>query len=305
MAALTCVSMLLAGAALVAQQNSRQAGGVGLTIFEDDNYGGRTATLRSATPDLRSTGLDGKTSSLRIAAGEMWEVCSGRNYSGRCVVFSGFEASLRSSGWNDTISSARPVRNGGSGRNQGPLPPFGQRGLELFAGQDYSGQRLVVSEAVADLKRLNFADRASSLRVGRGEEWEICVNANFDDCRVIDDDVPNLGTMGLGRIVSSVRPRFNGGRGGRGGQGGGGIPQPGRDRIAVYAEPGFRGRAIDISGSITPFPLNNSGSIRVYGGRWEICDRADFRGQCRTITSSVSDLGELGMRDRLSSVRPR
>ncbi len=304
-AALALVCVVPFDASVGAQAEQRQiGGGAGLTIFEDDNFGGRATTLRSATPDLRVTGLDGKASSLRVGRDEFWEVCSNRNYGGSCVVVSGAESSLRRSGWNDRIESARPVRGGGGPGPGFPRPPAFNRGIELYAGQDYSGQRILIDAATADLRRVGFADRAASLRVARGEEWEVCVNANYDDCRVVSGDVPDLGTMGFSRIISSVRPRTLGGGSGWGGGGRGGRGNE-RARLTVFEEPGFRGRSIDVVDAIASFPMNSAGSIDVAGGRWEICDRTGFRGNCRIISSTIRDLGTIGMRDRIESIRPR
>src|SRR5438477_59574 len=83
-----------------------------------------------AAPDLRPAGLENRISSLRVAGGESWEVCEGRNFTGRCDVFSGEDADLRKRGWNDRISSLRPARIGGRDRALAPVSPA-IRGLQL------------------------------------------------------------------------------------------------------------------------------------------------------------------------------
>jgi hypothetical protein len=290
-------------ATAVGAQFERQMGGLGLEVFEDKNFKGRSATLLQSTPDLRPSGMDGRISSLRVAPGEVWEVCTQPNYQGRCQVVSGTESDLaKRAGWNDAIFSARRVRGGGDvGRGGGG---GNTRGIELFAGTRYSGQRALVDRAESNLRRVNFNDRASSLRVPRGEVWEVCVNADFDDCRVVDSDIPDLSVIGLNREISSARPRlFGGGRGGRGG-----FPPPNRPRIVLYDGRNFQGRTTTIDDD-TPtlrWTANNTaGSLRVESGRWEICDQVRYGGRCVTVTSDIPDLARYGWNNRISSLRSR
>jgi hypothetical protein len=77
-----------------ASSQERQIGGYGLTVFDDRNFRGRSATLRNDTPNLQAIGLNDRASSLRVGPGEQWEVCEHANYTGRCVVVSGSEADL-------------------------------------------------------------------------------------------------------------------------------------------------------------------------------------------------------------------
>ena len=131
-------------------------GGAGLRVFEHADFAGRSATLTRDTPDFRSIGLNDTVSSLRVAGREVWEVCEGRNYTGRCEVVSGTEADLRVHGWNDIISSARRVRGGGGG---GGRPPSGGRvGLILYSDRRFSGRELFLDRAVRDLRRYEFND---------------------------------------------------------------------------------------------------------------------------------------------------
>jgi hypothetical protein len=294
---LVAIALLAAlGTMPLRAQQTRQMGATGIVVFEDVNYGGRNVTFLRDTPDLRPSGLDRHISSLQVARGESWEVCDGRNYTGRCQVFSGSEPNLVARGWNDRISSLRLVR-GGSGSGGG-RPAAG--GLELYAGRDFSGQRKVVSGPVRDLKDIDFNDRAMSVRVPRGQAWEICVSADYDDCRVVDRDYPDLGELGISRLVSSVRPRA--GRGGGWNQPGGG-----RVEIVLYERAGFAGRSVTVdraTGSLGSF-INRAASVEVFGGRWELCDQPDFRGHCTLVTRSVTDLEALGLRGRVVSVRPR
>ena len=69
----TCIVTTLLSvsvATAVGAQFERQMGGLGLEVFEDKNFKGRSATFLQSTPDLRSSGMDGRISSLRVASGE-------------------------------------------------------------------------------------------------------------------------------------------------------------------------------------------------------------------------------------------
>jgi len=182
---------------------------------------------------------------------------------------------------------------------------FGRGGpdtLELFAGTDYSGQRKEITGAVASFRDIDFNDRAISVRVPAGQSWELCVNVNFDDCRVVNASMPDLNVIGLRRVVSSARPR----QFGRGG--GGGFP-PGqvRVRIIMFDRVNFTGNSItldDAQPTLGGFN-NRAQSLQVIGGRWEICDSQRYRGRCETVTGNIRDLRSLKLDNRVESARPR
>ena len=70
----------------------------------------------------------------------------------------------------------------------------------------YSGERRSFHDEVSNLQFVDFNDQARSLRVqGRGA-WQICVDANFQNCVTVSRDVPDLDRMGMARRISSVRP---------------------------------------------------------------------------------------------------
>jgi hypothetical protein len=128
------VVIFFAAAISVSAQDPRFIGGAGITVFADANFRGTTQTFQYDVPDLRSSGLDNKISSIRVGGGEQWEVCENRNYGGRCIVVSGQESDLRRNGWGDRISSLR--RSGGGGWNPGN-PGGGQRPPSWAVGTFY------------------------------------------------------------------------------------------------------------------------------------------------------------------------
>jgi hypothetical protein len=181
----------------------RQIGGSGLTVFTESDFGGRSATFREDTPNLQASGLNDRIVSLRVGRGEHWEVCEHARYKGRCVVVSGQESDLSRNAWSNTISSVRRVPRGDTDSRD----DSGPEGLVLFARPGFAGDRRRVERAIADLSELEFDDRAMSLRVGRGESWEVCAETRYRGCHTVDDDVRDLRSLELPGRVSSVRRR--------------------------------------------------------------------------------------------------
>lgn len=290
------VALLVVGSASNVDGQARQIGGVGLTVFVDANYRGRNATVRNDTPDLRSIGLDDNISSVRVGPGELWEACELPNYRGRCQVFSGAEPNLTRVGWNDTISSVRRVRSGGGGGVRPPiLPPVASGTLQLFADIRFSGDRRAFNSPVPDLARIGFNNRAESLRLSRGQAWEVCSQANYRDCTVVNTDWADLSSLGLNRRISSLRPLTPGGV----------RPPPiGPLRLVLFDDRNFRGRSFVVDRALTAITgfANRAESVQVFGGVWQVCERANYAGRCVTVSSSVPDLGAL--RNRIGSARP-
>lgn len=281
----------------------------GLTVWVDADYKGDKKTFTTDMPSLDGTGFDRVISSLGVGNGESWQVCSEPDYGGRCRIFTSGVSNLRDfQGWNDVIRSVRRMKAPGVAPSREPAsekpgaavpPPVSPaslgpaRGLELYAGTNYSGRRQVLTESTANFRSLDFSDRAMSLRVPRNETWEICNNIDFDDCRLVSNDIPDLAALGLTRLISSARPHY----GGRGGSG--------RAQIVFYDAVNFRGRTLMIDDDRPSVSMSSTsmGSIRVTAGEWQICDRPRFYGNCVSITEDVRDVSRLGLRGPVASVR--
>lgn len=87
--------------------------------------------------------------------------------------------------------------------------------------------------------------------------------------------------------------------------------QPPEDRMArpaeatIYRDASYRGPAVFI-GEAKPnlglaWPVN---SIRVKSGRWEMCERTRYRGQCRTIDRDTPVLNNVLRGLTIQSIRP-
>lgn len=277
-----------------AQFEERQIGGVGITVFRDENFRGENATFRQDVPDLRQYGLNDRITSLRVAPGEYWEGCESPNYQGRCQVFSGDERDLGRVGWSDKISSLRRVRRGG-GR-----PPTGRSGIVLYDEPFFRGRSITVRAPIDNLRLQNFHDRAESVRVLSGT-WELCAEPRFRRCQTVASDIPQLSSVGLNKKLSSARPA--------GWDGGGGNSPPTYPedaRLVLFEGEGYRGRSVALdaaSGDLAGFG-GRARSLQVISGAWLVCDRPRFSGRCREISESIPDVDRLGLGGQVMSARP-
>jgi hypothetical protein len=263
---------------------------VTVTVWGDANFRGQSVTLRGATPDLRRYGLNNAVSSMRMAPGQSWEVCEQPNFGGRCQIVSGEIRDLgKTTSWNDRISSLRPVQRSVSGGSViGPVVPG--FAVTLYSQPGFRGQSREFRGSVSDIRQANFNDRAQSARV-RGN-WQFCQDVNFNKCRTISGDMPNLAQAGLAGSVSSLRPAGNAG----GGAG------PGR-QLVLYSLSNYGGSAYPVTG-----PMAQTGTVVTRSARaqgtWQVCDGRQFTGTCQVITGDVADVRVLGL-NRIQSARPR
>ncbi len=133
-----------------------------------------------------------------------------------------------------------------------------------------------------------------------GGRWRLCRTSSFDGCVEVGEDVRDLRDLGLNDQVNSIQLVRSGGGWGGGSAGGG----P-RDEAILYEQPGFRGRSwvfTDDIRDLSRMGLNRAMSIRIRG-TWQLCSDANFRGQCVSIQGDQDDLGRLGIPRNLSSLR--
>lgn len=82
-------------------------GNTSITVYSDAIYRGASQSFSREIPDLRSSGLNDRISSIRIRG--PWEVCTDANFRGQCQVIREDVANLESWRLNDRISSMRPL----------------------------------------------------------------------------------------------------------------------------------------------------------------------------------------------------
>jgi hypothetical protein len=145
-------------------------------LFDGSDLRGRSLALNGDAANLSDQGFNDRVQSMVIQSGN-WEFCVHYNFGGECRVFGPGEYRTLDRTFNRAITSARLV--GQEGRGRGRRDDNQRReGVELFAGQGFGGERMMVREEVRNLVPLNFNDRAGSLIVYSGE-WEFCQHSDF------------------------------------------------------------------------------------------------------------------------------
>ena len=81
-----------------------------ITVYENSNFRGASRVFTSEDRNLGRTPFNDRISSVRVQG--RWEVCTDAEFRGRCRVVEG-DVRYLSGGFNDSISSMRPVRGGG------------------------------------------------------------------------------------------------------------------------------------------------------------------------------------------------
>jgi hypothetical protein len=103
---------------------------------------------------------------------------------------------------------------------------------------------------------------------------------------------------GWGGSGGSNRP--GGGWGGSGGSGGG------RGSLTLFEHANYGGMTFDVADEVAdlgPVGFNDrASSIRIRGGRWQVCTDSYFKGRCRTVSGDVRDM-DREFNDKISSVR--
>jgi hypothetical protein len=188
-----------------------------LTLYEGENFQGRSLTLRSDMRDLDRTQFNDRAMSLVIRDG-VWEVCSDSQFHGQCATLRPGNYPVLEGGLDRRISSVRQVAEAPlASRGYGPPPGYaatpgyagpatGAAKAILYEGPDFRGRSFAIERnVVRNLDRTAFNDRAASLRVERGY-WIFCSDANFEgDCRTFGPgDYPDL-PGDLSRRISSGR----------------------------------------------------------------------------------------------------
>jgi hypothetical protein len=86
-------------------------------------------------------------------------------------------------------------------------------------------------------------------------------------------------------------------------------PQQGQSTITFHEREGFGGRWFSTDkriGNFNRFGFNDrANSVKVRGGRWEVCTAPRFEGRCVVLRrGDYPSLREAGLEDRISSARP-
>ena len=180
--------------------------GAQVTIFENNDYQGRSYTTRQQIKNLERNGFNDRASSI-LVEGDRWEVCEAVRFTGNCVVLRpGRYPSLGLMNLNDHIASMRPIARGARIAEYRYAPEPVATQVVFYEHENYAGRSFTADEAVDDFRNSGFNDRASSAVVF-GARWEACSNIRFGgQCVVLmPGRYASLAAMGMNDSVSSVR----------------------------------------------------------------------------------------------------
>ena len=139
-----------------------------ITIYERDNYGGRSVTLTCANSKLGNEGFNDKTSSCKVESGR-WILYQNYDFGGHYSILGpGDYADAKAMGFsNDSLSSLRP------------LP---ESGVCLFQNDNFGGRMVELTAAQSNFGSIDFNDKTSSVIVVSGT-WDLFQNYDFDGDR--------------------------------------------------------------------------------------------------------------------------
>jgi hypothetical protein len=160
--------------------------------------------------------------------------------------------------------------------------------ITFYELEDFRGKSFTATNGMENLPVGMLGGKVASIVVAAGS-WQLCTGASFGGkcVTLATGEYQSLGGLGIGNGVLSART----------------IDDIG---IALYDLRSYRSRKVVLEAS-TPelaslkFDRRASSAI-VYSGVWEVCDKADYDGECVLLESGrYPDLG--AMSNRVNSVR--
>jgi hypothetical protein len=173
-----------------------------VTFFQEDNYRGRQFTADGEVANFSGNGFNDRVHSAVVHEGR-WEICIDADYRGGCGILApGAYPNLGA--YAGRISSVRPVDSRYSNERSDERGRNREARATLFEGPNLSGRSFPLNDAMPNLGRTGFNDRASSLRVESGY-WIFCSDSEFrGECRTYGPgDYASL--PGLDNVISSGR----------------------------------------------------------------------------------------------------
>lgn len=311
MNALLKTALAMTAVALAAQASAQ------VTFYEQDGFQGQSFTTSRTVDNLARRGFNDRASSA-VVVGERWEVCEDQRFNGRCVVLRpGQYPSLNAMGLNNRVTSVRAVSRNARIAEQryAPLPapviaPATAQ-ITFYENEGLSGRSFTTGRQINNFNRFGFNDRASSAVVV-GERWEVCDDVQFrGQCVVLrQGNYPSLRAMGLNDRISSVRVLDRNERidERRYAPATAAVAAPVAAHITFFENEGLSGQSFTTERQVENFNRfgfnDRASSAVVVGERWEVCDDAQFRGQCVVLRQgNYPSFRAMGLNDRISSVR--
>jgi Beta/Gamma crystallin len=132
-----------------------------VTIYEWDNFQGRSFNADKQLADLDNSGFNQRAASM-VVQGNRWEACEEARFGGRCMVLRpGAYTSLNAMGLSGRMASLREIpANARVYDNQYAAAPVPSQ-VVMFEQVGFAGRSLAVVEALDDLRRSGFNDSAN------------------------------------------------------------------------------------------------------------------------------------------------
>jgi len=149
------------------------------------------------------TNFSGPVSSLNrraqsVTIGGVWQLCDGRNFTGRCITLENSTPDLGRYGLRNRVGSARPV---GSSAGLNPPGSMSDWYVVLFDQPNYRGNPTNFNTQVTGINR-----PVGSVTIGKGV-WEFCDGNNFTGrCVTLNNSVSDLRPFNIGSRIASLRP---------------------------------------------------------------------------------------------------
>lgn len=165
-----------------------------------------------------------------------------------------------------------------------------------------------------DPPRGSYTQSCREITAFNGQVWARCQSDRggweWSSARVRD-----CGSQGIenryGRLQCAGFVGPGQGGGGWGGGNGGGRPPGGgggRDGVVLFEDPQYQGRAFEVNGDMPDLGAvkfnDRASSIQIgrTGGRWEICEHANYQGRCSRLDADQAVLPR-EWNDQISSIR--
>ena len=167
-----------------------------------------------------------------------------------------------------------------------------------------------------DPPRGSYTQSCRDITAFNGQVWARCQNnrGGFDWTSARSRDCGGQGLENYdGRLQCAGFNRPGGGNGGGygGGYGGNGGGRPGgggRDGVVLFEDPQYQGRSFEVNGDMPDLGAvkfnDRASSIQIgrTGGRWEICEHANYQGRCSRLDADQAVLPR-EWNDQISSIR--
>ncbi|XP_072901681.1 uncharacterized protein [Hemitrygon akajei] len=245
-----------------------------ITLFEEaDLKNGKSIVLKSAVPNLESSGYKTVTRSIKVNSG-VWVAYHEEHYSGEQYILEKgvYKNHISWGGLDKPIKSIHPIQLESVGGNEALFQ------IQAYNGIDFEGER---AEFVSELPSL-LPLQPNSFKVLHGC-WVLYDEEDYGGCQYVLEEghYPDLDSLGClsGKSIRSLKPI---------------IYDFSTPSIGLYSLDSFGGQELILTEGASGlqkmgfYPYLNS--VKVNGGTWIVYEHANFKGkqlvlQCSEITN--------------------